>query len=96
MRTLFYNCENLNNLDLYSFNTKNVNNIGFIFYGYNNLEDIYSSFHGRNEIYILVPYKTIDNSALIKCFEPQKIYIDGIVERNDILVGIMKRKFVII
>ena len=47
-----------------------------------------------DENYILVPYKTIDNSALIKCFEPQKIYIDGIGERNDILVGIMKRKFV--
>lgn len=47
-----------------------------------------------DENYILVPYKTIDNSALIKCFEPKKIYIDGIGERNDILVGIMKRKFV--
>ena len=47
-----------------------------------------------NENYILVPYKTISDSGLIKCFKPKKIYIDGIGERNDILVGITNKKFI--
>lgn len=46
------------------------------------------------ENYILVPYKTIDSESLIKCFKPKKVYIDGLGERNDILVGIIKRKFI--
>lgn len=45
------------------------------------------------ENYYLVPYKTINNTSLIKCFNPKKVYIDGIGERNDISVGIINRKF---
>lgn len=47
-----------------------------------------------DEKYYLVPYKTIDNSSLMKCFNPKKVYIDGIGERNDISVGIVNRKFI--
>ena len=47
-----------------------------------------------DENYYLVPYKTIDNSALIKCFNPKKVYIDGIGERDDISIGVVKKKFV--
>ncbi len=47
-----------------------------------------------NENYILVPYKTIDSESLIKCFKPKKVYIDGIGERKDILVGIINRRFI--
>lgn len=47
-----------------------------------------------DENYILVPYKTISDSGLIKCFKPKKIYIDGIGERNDVLVGITNKKFI--
>ena len=47
-----------------------------------------------NENFYLVPYKTIDNSALIKCFNPKKVYIDGIGERNDISIGIIDKKFI--
>ena len=46
-----------------------------------------------DEDYMLVPYKTIDNTSLIKCFKPKKVYIDGLGERNDILVGITNKKF---
>ena len=47
-----------------------------------------------NENFYLVPYKTIDNSALIKCFNPKKVYIDGLGERNDISIGIIDKKFI--
>ena len=47
-----------------------------------------------NENFYLVPYKTIDNSSLIKCFNPKKVYIDGIGERNDISIGIINKKFI--
>ncbi len=47
-----------------------------------------------DENFYLVPYKTIDNSSLIRCFNPKKVYIDGIGERNDISIGIINKKFV--
>lgn len=46
-----------------------------------------------NENFFLVPFKTIDNSSLIKCFKPKKVYIDGLGERKDIVVGISNKKF---
>ena len=46
-----------------------------------------------NENFYLVPYKTINDISLIKCFNPKKVYIDGIGQRNDISVGIVNRKF---
>lgn len=46
-----------------------------------------------DENYYLVPYKTIDNYSLIKCFNPKEVYIDGIGLRKDISIGIVKRKF---
>ena len=42
-----------------------------------------------NEKYILVPYQTIDNQSLIKCFSPQKIYINHIGYRKRVLVGLI-------
>ena len=46
-----------------------------------------------DENFFLIPFKTIDNSSLIKCFKPKKVYIDGIGERTDIVVGITNKKF---
>lgn len=46
-----------------------------------------------NEEYYLVPYSTINNNSLIKCFNPKKVYIDGIGERKDISVGVINKKF---
>ena len=45
------------------------------------------------EKFFLVPFKTIENSSLLKCFKPKKVYIDGIGERNDIVVGVTNKKF---
>lgn len=46
-----------------------------------------------DENFFLVPFKTIDNSSLIKCFKPKKVFIDGLGERKDIVVGISNKKF---
>ena len=45
------------------------------------------------EDFFLVPYETINNTSLIKCFKPNRVYIDGIGERKDIVVGIINNKF---
>ncbi len=45
------------------------------------------------ENYFLVPFKTINNSSLMKCFNPKKVFIDGLGERKDIVVGISNKKF---
>lgn len=42
-----------------------------------------------NEKVILVPYHTIDNQSIIKCFSPQKIHIDKIGDRNKVLLGLI-------
>lgn len=47
-----------------------------------------------DENFYLVPFNTIDSSSLIKCFNPKKVYIDGLGERNDISVGIVDKKFI--
>ena len=47
-----------------------------------------------DEDFMLVPYKTINNESLIKCFKPKRVFIDGIGERKDVLVGVINKKFV--
>lgn len=47
-----------------------------------------------NETYFLVPYQTIDNTALLKCFVPKRVFIDGIGDRNDIVIGVISKKFI--
>lgn len=46
------------------------------------------------ENYVLVPYRTINEESLLKCFKPKKVYIDKLGERNDVLVGVINKKFV--
>ena len=41
-----------------------------------------------NENYILVPYKTISGSGILKCIKINKIYIESIGYRNKLLVGL--------
>lgn len=43
--------------------------------------------------YFLVPYETINGSYSIKCFKPDRVYIDGIGDRKDIVIGIINKKF---
>ena len=42
-----------------------------------------------NHKIILVPYNTVNNSDLLKCIVPKKIYIHNIGYRNNFLVGLM-------
>ncbi len=45
------------------------------------------------ENYFFIPYNTINNTSLLKCFNPKTVYIEGIGKRNDITVGITNKKF---
>ena len=38
---------------------------------------------------LLVPYNTVNNSDLLKCIKPEKIYIHNIGERTNFLIGLM-------
>ena len=38
---------------------------------------------------ILVPYCTIDNKSLLKCFSPEKIYIDKVGYKRKVLIGLI-------
>ena len=42
-----------------------------------------------NEKIILVPYNTIDNHSLLRCFNPEKIYIHKIGYRKKVLIGLV-------
>lgn len=39
--------------------------------------------------FIFVPYSTIDNQGLLKCFKPEKIYIHTIGFRQKLLIGLI-------
>lgn len=46
-----------------------------------------------SENFFLVPYKTIDSTSLLKCFTPRKVFIDGLGQRDDVVVGVVNKKF---
>ena len=46
-----------------------------------------------DENYYLVPYKTVDSYAMLKCFNPKKVFIEGLGERNDVSIGVVNKKF---
>lgn len=46
-----------------------------------------------SEDFFLVPYETINGSSLIRCFKPKRVFIEGIGERKDNVVGIINKKF---
>ncbi|MBQ8219199.1 MAG: sigma-E processing peptidase SpoIIGA [Bacilli bacterium] len=43
----------------------------------------------QKEKIILVPYNTIDNHSLLKCFKPEKIYIERIGYKKKVLIGLI-------
>ena len=43
----------------------------------------------ENQKLLLVPYNTVNNSDLLKCIKPEKIYIHNIGCRNNFLIGLM-------
>ncbi len=46
-----------------------------------------------SEDFYYVPYKTIGGEHLIKCFNPKRVYIDGIGDIKNICVGVIDKKF---
>ena len=42
-----------------------------------------------SETIIYVPYSTIDNNGVIKCFKPEKIYIYSHGYRQKLLIGLI-------
>ena len=61
---------------------------------YNNKKVIIINSKNLKENFYYVPYRGVDNTSLIKCFNPKKVYIDGIGERKDISVGVINKKFI--
>ena len=45
------------------------------------------------ENFYYVPYKTVGGEHLIKCFNPKRVYIDGIGDIKNISVGVIDKKF---
>ena len=82
-------------IDIY-FNNKNISLNAFLDTG-NKLIDPYKKWPvilvNENKIdikdkYLLVPYKTISGTGIIKCIKADKIYIDSIGYRNKFLIGL--------
>ena len=61
---------------------------------YNNKKVIIINSKNLKENFYYVPYRGVENTSLIKCFNPKKVYIDGLGERNDISVGVINKKFI--
>lgn len=90
-------------VDLYLKNHKPIKLNGFLDTG-NKLKDPYmkrpiilinkkSLIYDINDLeYVLVPYNTVNNNGLLKCITVDKIYIKGVGERTNLLVGIMEEK----
>ena len=45
-----------------------------------------------NENYFFVPYRTIDNESLMKCFKPDYVYIDKVGNIDNVLIGLSPKK----
>ena len=91
------------NIDIYLKNGKIIPTTAFLDTG-NILEDPYkkrpiillnkellSLDYSKDKI-ILVPYDTINNHGLLKCIIPDKIFIQGIGFRKNLLIGISNEK----
>ena len=100
MNTIRINYSNYYLIDIY-FKDKPMLTINSYLDTGNNLTDPYSHkpiilvskdiIKIKNEKIILVPYNTIDNHGLIKCFSPDKIYIHNIGFRKRILIGLIDK-----
>lgn len=45
------------------------------------------------DLYLLVPYDSLNNHGLLKCIVPDKVFISGVGFKNDLLVGVSSDKF---
>ena len=46
----------------------------------------------NNMYYHLIPYNTIKDNGFIKCYKPDKVYIEGIGNKYNVLIGIIDNK----
>lgn len=42
---------------------------------------------------LLVPYETIDSSGILKCLVPERVYIEGVGTKNNIVIGYINKEF---
>jgi len=47
----------------------------------------------KEKNFLLVPYESVNTSGLLKCIKVDKVYIEGLGIREDILVGLTDEKF---
>ena len=81
-------------VDIYFKDKEKISVVGFLDTG-NNLYDPYkkrpiiilSLKYKIEEKYLLVPYHTINGEGLLKCIKPDKIYIEGIGYKTNLLVA---------
>lgn len=47
----------------------------------------------KEKNFLLVPYESVNTSGLLKCVKVDKVYIEGLGIREDILIGLTDEKF---
>ena len=81
-------------VDIYFKDKEKISLIGFLDTG-NNLYDPYKKRpiilvdkkYQKEDKFILVPYHTINGEGLLKCIKPEKVYIEKIGYKNNLLVA---------
>ena len=82
-------------VDIYFKDKEKISLIGFLDTG-NNLYDPYKKRpiilvdkkYQKEDKFILVPYHTINGEGLLKCIKPEKVYIEKIGYKNNLLVAL--------
>ena len=98
IKQLKNNYSNYYHLDIYLNDGRVISVTSFLDTG-NNLFDPYKNrpiilieknkIKSTSEKIILVPYNTIDSHGLLECFSPEKIYINKIGWRKNLLIGLI-------
>ena len=91
MRSIY---NNYYRVDIYFKDKEKISLIGFLDTG-NNLYDPYKKRpiilvdkkYQKEDRFILVPYHTINGEGLLKCIKPEKVYIEKIGYKNNLLVA---------
>ena len=91
MRSIY---NNYYKVDIYFKDKEKISLIGFLDTG-NNLYDPYKKRpiilvdkkYQKEDNFILVPYHTINGEGLLKCIKPEKVYIEKIGYKNNLLVA---------
>ena len=98
VKKIKYNNDNYYKVDIYLKDRPKITVMSFLDTG-NKLKDPYNNkpiillskkiLNINKEKIILVPYNTIDNHGLMKCFAPEKIYIHKVGYKKRLLIGLI-------